>query len=67
MGRPQLKTSSTEFPLVPQPWGGEVARTHPLVVIHHGAGGANGEGGGGSHALTQGQALLCVRACDAHL
>lgn len=43
------------------------SHTHPLVVIDHIATRANGEGGSGSHMLTQGQALLGFWPCEAHL
>lgn len=41
--------------------------THPLVVIRYNASGADGEGGSGTHTLTQGQALLGFWSPNAHL
>lgn len=51
----------------PRPKVTRSRHTHPLVVIHYDASGANGEGGGGAGTLTQGQALLGFRPRNAHL
>lgn len=59
--------TSKVLSLVPQPLGQKVQHTYLLVVIHHNASGANGEGGRATHMLTQEQASLGFWPPNAHL
>lgn len=63
----QLCGSSKGLSLAPVPRVERSRCTHPLVVIHYDASGANGEGGSGAHTLLQGQALLGFWPPHAHL
>lgn len=63
----QLAGSRRILSLVPQAPGQGPRDTHPLVVVHCSAGGADGEGGGGACTLTQGHVLLGFRPRNTHL